>query len=217
MAPPPAAYAQKQPKKGAGKTIGIIAAVVVIAALIVALVVVVVLPLLDSPPATEAGNNTSSSNNGSSSTPADIDAILSGEVVGQVGQQYQTKWFKFTVNSLTTASTYENTSSAQGSYSAGSGNILVIANITITNTFTSTQPFGTYDWHVYDSTLPDRIWPLSPLSAAMMPDDFDLDVNKTVTYDVVIEIPANLPNPSFTYVEVDEEGGVHTTFKIPIK
>ena len=161
-------------------------------------------------PIDNPGNTGNNNNNNNQGSGADIiDQILSGDVMGQVGVKYSTKWFDFTVNSLTTAQSY-------GSITAGNGNTLVIANLTITNTFGSTQPFGTFDWFVDDDTLAQYIFPLDPVSANMMPLNFDIKDAETVNYDVVIEIPANLPNPVFMYMEISSSGDVYTSFKIPI-
>ena len=139
-----------------------------------------------------------------------VSQLLEGDVTGQVGKEYATKWFKFTINSLETASSFAG-------YNAADGNTLVIANITITNTFGSTQPFGTFDWFVDDDSLAEYLWPMAPLNDTMMPESFDLPDGQTVTYTVVVEIPANLANPYFMYTEVDSEGNSFTTFRVPIK
>ena len=154
-----------------------------------------------------SGNQSQSSGNPVSEA---ISQMLEGDVTGQVGQEYATKWFTFTVNSLTTDTSYEG-------FSAADGNKLVIANVTITCTFPEPQAFGTFDWFVMGSNVNNEIWPISPLNDNMMPDNFMLGNKETVTYDVVVEFPANLSNPYFMYTEVDEKGQVFTTFKLPIK
>ncbi len=167
--------------------------------------------------------NTPSNNNGGDSivappindsgrTGEDEDPI-SGNVTGRVGEEYSTRWFTFTFNSLETGSTY---SRGSANYTASSGNTLVIASITITNTSGGEQPFGTFDWFVNARSLSEPIWPIDPLNNNMMPTDFYLQDGETATYDVVIEYPSNLASPYFTYTEVDEYGGTHATFQIPI-
>ncbi|MCL2807923.1 MAG: DUF2510 domain-containing protein [Coriobacteriia bacterium] len=161
------------------------------------------------------GNNNNSSNGGSNSnnsttpsTPSDI--ISGGDITGEIGREYSTKWFDFTVNSM-------RVSSSIPEHTASAGNVLVIANITITNTFGSLQPFGTFDWLVDSSSLSDYIWPMDPLNSSMMPESYNIDDGETVTYDVVVEIPDDLDNPFFMYIELDEKGQQFTTFKIPIE
>ena len=176
--------------------------------LVVLLVVVSMAAALTLTGCTGGSNNDQTSQGGSITDT--ISQLLEGDVNGQVGQEYATKWFTFTVNSMSTGTSFAG-------YTAGSGNKLVIANITITNTFGSAQPFGTYDWFVKGDGSTEEIWPLSPLNNTMMPDSFMVNDNETVTYDVVVEFPSDLKNPMFMYTEVDEKGSVFTTFKIAIK
>jgi len=157
-------------------------------------------------------NNNNSSSSSNNNTSNNGGSVLYGDVTGQVGTEYATRWFTFTVNHM-------DVTPSIAEYAAANGKVLLIANVTITNTFGSTQPFGTFDWFVDDDTLSDYISPLSPFNAEllnMMPDHFDLDDGQTVTYDVVVEFPENLPNPYFLYIEINEVGDAFTTFKIPI-
>ena len=153
----------------------------------------------------------SSGTSGSSGTTAAQQ--LSGEVIGQVGTEYATRWFNFTVNSLKVVTSY-------ASLTPYSGNNLVVANVTITCTYDTPQHFGTYDWFLSDETLSGYHEPIDPPSGAnsmMMPLDFILDSGQTATYEVVIEYPASIPNPCFIYAETSSSGEVFTLFKIPIK
>jgi len=150
-----------------------------------------------------------SSNGGGNDISNAVAQLLEGDVTGQIGKEYKTQWFTFTINSMSTNSSFAG-------YTAASGNKLVIANITLTNIFGSSQPFGTYDWFVLGDNT-DEIYPLSPLNDKMMPESFSLNDKETVTYDVVIEFPEDLKNPYFMYTEIDEKGTAGTTFKIPIK
>jgi len=140
-----------------------------------------------------------------------ISQAVEGDITGQVGKEYSTRWFDFTVNSMVTGPDYE------GLIQAASGNTLVIANITITNTFGSPQPFGTFDWFVDDDSLADYIFPHNPVNNTMMPEAYTLEDGETVTYDVVVEFPANLANPYLMYIEADQKGETYNTFRIPIK
>ena len=134
----------------------------------------------------------------------------SGDTIIKVGKTYKTRWFSFTIESLDTDTKY-------GSHTAASGNTLVIAHITLTNTSGSSQPFGTFDWLVDDDSLTDYIFPLSPLNDKMMPEEFDLEDGKTVSYDVVIEYSADLKNPYFMYIEEDEYGARYSSYKYSLK
>lgn len=139
-----------------------------------------------------------------------ITQTIEGNVTGKVGTEYATKWFTFTVESMTVDTTYDD-------YTAGAGNTLLIARITETNTSGDEQPFGTFDWFVDDTSLSDYIYPLDPFKSSMMPSEFDLADGETVTYDVVIEYPNNLSSPFLVYIEQDETGSTFTTFKVAIK
>ena len=137
-------------------------------------------------------------------------------VIAELNQECATKWFTFTVNSLTTASSYDNTTSAEGSFSARDGNILVIANITITNMTNTPQPFGTFDWFVHDDASSSYVWAMDPRSVKMMPEEFTLAAGETANYDVVVEIAGNLRNAHLTFVEQDNNGEALAEYKIPI-
>lgn len=136
--------------------------------------------------------------------------LIEGDVTGEVGKEYTTKWFTFTVDSITIDTSYAG-------YTAAEGNKLVIAHITETNIFGSPQPFGTFDWVVDDDSLEDYIFPLDPFSDDMMPASFELADGETASYDVVIEYSEILANPFLMYTEADNQGDTYTSFKIPIK
>lgn len=158
------------------------------------------------------GNGSNSNYNyGSTNTGSNyVDEYLSGSINCQVGTRYSTRWFDFTVNNLA----YSN--SIPG-VTASNGNTLLLVNVTITNTFGSTQPFGTFDWYVQDSR--GYYWdPMYPLpNTDMMPDYFDLEDGHTVNYDLVIEIPNNLNGAYFMYTEVTAGGDSYNSFVFPIK
>jgi len=166
-------------------------------------------------------NNNNNNNNNNAITVPEVPEVpnnnnntqqLSGDVTGQVGTTYSTRWFDFTVNSMQISSSYDG-------ITAANGNNLAIVNVTITSTFDTPQPYGTFDWFVDDDSLPNFIWPLDPVSgsANMMPKEFTLDPGQSVTYDVVIEYPANLANPYFMYTEIGASGDVYTSFRIPVR
>ncbi len=201
-----------QPKKSrTGLIIGIVIAAVVIIALVIGAIVFVTSALKPSPtPPPVTSNGTT--NNGSTGTDSGDDATeISGDVTGVVGEEYETKWFTFTVDSMETAQSY-------GDYTAPDGFVLLIAHITETNISGSEQPFGTFDWFVADGTASGIEYdPLDPFNNEMMPTEFMLDNDETASYDVVVEYPADLATPYLMYLEVDEYGTTYTTFKIPVK
>ena len=139
-----------------------------------------------------------------------VGQLIQGDVTGEVGKEYTTQWFTFTINSLSIEDSYDG-------HTAAEGNSLVVAHITETNISGVTQPFGTFDWFVDDSSLAEYIFPLDPFNNTMMPTSFDLADKETASYDVVIEYPSNLAEPFLMYIEVDEQGTTYTTFKVPVK
>ena len=142
-------------------------------------------------------------------TPAEPTVIISGEVIGEVGVKYETKWFTFTIESINVAQTY-------GDYTAAEGNALVIAHVSLTNTSGAEQPFGTFDWLVDDDSLLEYIYPLDYFTEGMMPDEFELLDGESASYDVVIEFSDSLNTPYFMYLEVDDKGTTYGTFKLPL-
>ncbi|MCL2528817.1 MAG: hypothetical protein FWE41_00540 [Coriobacteriia bacterium] len=154
------------------------------------------------------GDGSDQSDGGSSMSDM-MSQLVEGDVTGQVGKEYATKWFTFTINSMSTGSSFAG-------FEAASGSQLLITNITITNTYGTPQPFGTFDWFVQGEGT-SQFMPMSPLNNGMMPDSFELGSNETVTYDVVVEFPIDIKSPYFMYVEIDEQGSIYTTFKLPIK
>lgn len=135
--------------------------------------------------------------------------MLEGDITGVVGTEYETKWFTFTIDSLSSASSY-------GDYTAADGNLLAVAHITETNTSSDQQHFGTFDWFVDDGSFENLYYPLDPLNDTMMPASFVLEAGETASYDVVIEYPLELAAPSLMYVEADDQGGIYVTFKVPL-
>ena len=135
---------------------------------------------------------------------------IEGDVVGQLHITYGTKWFTFIFNSMEVSQSYAG-------HNAADGNILAITNITITNTFTSPQPFGIFDWNVDADGIKDYIIPMDPLNDKMMPENYTLEVGETVTYYLATEIPNDLKNPVYLYKEVNSSGEIFASFKIAIE
>jgi hypothetical protein len=135
--------------------------------------------------------------------------FLEGDVTGEVGTKYETRWFSFTVDSAERTQNYD-------SYTASEGNTLLVVHITETNTSGEPQAFGTFDWFLDDDSLGEYIYPLDPLNDTMMPSSFTLADEETASYDVVIECPSSLANPYLMYVETDTDDQTYTTFKLPV-
>lgn len=141
-----------------------------------------------------------------------VTTLAQGENIGQVGAEYETRWFTFTIESMEVTPSIPE-------YTASDGNTLVVARITETNISGSSQPFGTFDWFVDDDTLAEYIYPveLNDVNPEMMPASFRLADGETCTYDIVIEYPLDLANPFLVYMEVDDKENVYMTFKVPVK
>lgn len=138
-----------------------------------------------------------------------VSQLFEGDVIGEVGTEYVTKWFSFTVASLEVTQSY-------GTYTAAESNTLVVAHIIETNTSGASLPFGTYDWFVADDLLTERIFPLDAFTDEMMPSSFTLSDGKTGEYDVVIEYSTSLADPFLIYIEAGAQGSTYSTFKIPL-
>ncbi|MDR2131799.1 MAG: hypothetical protein LBP30_00445 [Clostridiales Family XIII bacterium] len=136
--------------------------------------------------------------------------LLSGEVTGEIGQTYSTKWFEFTVQSIDEVSEYEG-------YSPAEGSVLYDVLITEKGTFEEPSPMGTFDFYMDAPSFPDYVYPIDPLNEDMMPLEFDLAKDQTVEYHMVYEIPADVSGLNLMYTEVDEDDNEGVTFNIPIE
>jgi hypothetical protein len=137
-------------------------------------------------------------------------SAIKGDVRGEVGTTYSTRWFDFSIDSVSIASTY-------GDYAAEQGNTLAVVRVTEKLTYDSPQPFGTYDWFLDDDAAPEYIYPLDPFNDTMMPLEFTLSPNESVTYDIVFEYPETFTAPILYYIEADTTGDTYATFTVPIK
>lgn len=163
---------------------------------------------------TACGGGGSDSNDGGNVVDNIADSLatlVSGDVTGEVGVEYETKWFNFTIESMEVTSSY-------GDYTAAEGYSLLVAHINETNISGAEQPFGTFDWYITTDTMSesDYIFPMSPLNENMMEDSFYLEDGEGVSADIVIEFPSDLTGGYLTYIEIDSEGSTYATFRIPI-
>ena len=206
------------PKKKTSPLPFIIIGVVVL--IIIILAVVLALTVCSSPePSNNTNNNNNNNitivdpddpnNNNNNNNNNNISNQTTGDVMAEVGKEYATKWFTFTVKSMKVTSSIPE-------HNAASGSTLMVASITVTNTYGTPQTFGTFDWVIIGDD--DYYYvPLSPLNNNMMPDVFELKDKESATYDVVIEYPSDLKNPYLMYIEQDESGQVFQSFMIPVK
>ena len=137
---------------------------------------------------------------------------IQGDVSGDIGKEYQTKWFTFSILEISHANTYAGLTPA-------SGNEFIVIKLTEKNTTSISQVFGTFDWFVDAPSFSDYVYPLdpSPSDSTMMPLRFDLKPNESATYICVFEVPRNTQGLQLVYIELDDQDKVYGTFTIDIK
>lgn len=116
---------------------------------------------------------------------------------GLIGDTFVTQWFDFTVDSVALASQYET-------YIPQAGYMLLIADITITNTYDDILPMYLDDFQVqWGSDAPDAYgYGIESLNAEMMPDYYELEIRDSITYTIVFEVPeTNSGNYSISFQE----------------
>ena len=143
-----------------------------------------------------------------------ISGLLGGKTEGEVGTTLKTSWFDFTVNSAEEADSYAD-------YTAAEGNKLVVVEVTETNTSSDELPMGTFDFKLDDPADTEYyVAAMAPLDSSMMPEDFYLGANETVTYTLVFEVPSTSSNFTLVFTEygIDSSGNESTgdTFKVTL-
>lgn len=138
----------------------------------------------------------------------------SGDVEGEVGKTYKTQWFAFCVESIEFVDEYAG-------YQPQEGYTLVDVVVKETNIFDESIPMGTFDFLLDSDSFVEYMTPMAPLNDTMMPEEFELAVDDTVTYHMVYEVPADLADLYIFYTEIGddgtEEGEIGDTFSIRIK
>ena len=125
---------------------------------------------------------------------------------GRIGDTLHTNWFDFCVNSVSAEFEY-------GGYTAENGYFLIIANITVKNTFGELLPMSRDDFQVQwgggDNDFGYGI------EESEMPVEYTLRRGQSVTQDVVYEIPVyNDGEYSISYLEYYENGEYGDVFFI---
>jgi hypothetical protein len=138
-----------------------------------------------------------------------IGSYLKGDVTGEVGKRYSTKWFQFTVKSV------EKTQEYAG-YEAEDENILVDVVVTERCTFDETTDMSKDDFYLDEESFPDYIFPIDPFDDSMMPAEFQLEPKEEREYHMVYEIPADTTGLKLVYIEQDIEGNIGATFTINV-
>ena len=135
--------------------------------------------------------------------------LLQGEVTGEIGKAYATKWFEFTVHSINQVDSYAG-------YSPDEGYTLVDVVVSEKGTFDEPSIMGTFDFYAYSDSGDFYDWPIAPLDDTMMPEEFYLAKDETVNYHIIFEIPEGLSELKLAYEEIDENEDSYATFIIPI-
>lgn len=138
-----------------------------------------------------------------------VASAIQGDVTGEVGKLYSTKWFDFSVNTLTIADTYKGVD-------ADEGYTFLVAEVYELNDWEGDGdiPMSPYDYYALADDDSTEIWPESAWDEAMMPDSFYLEPEEEATYDVVFMVPESAATVKFVYVEMDENGDTYATFTI---
>jgi hypothetical protein len=123
---------------------------------------------------------------------------LKGEFTGTVGKTYATKWFNFSVSSITRTDRYAG-------YAADYGNVLLDVIVSELCTFDDAIDMGTSDYYLDAESFDDYVYPMAPLDGTMMPERFELAPDETVEYHMVFEIPSGAVGVTLVYNEIDEE------------
>ncbi|MPM96459.1 hypothetical protein SDC9_143622 [bioreactor metagenome] len=112
-------------------------------------------------------------------------------------------FFDFTVTDAFSCESYEG-------YTAPENWKLVVATITVKNTYTMTIPMGAYDFQIqWGEGDEDYDYPLSAYCEAQLPDEYELLISESRTGILVYEVPADTKDYSISYLEVydDDETG----------
>ena len=136
-----------------------------------------------------------------------VKQVISGDITGEIGVTYATDWFDFTIDSVKKVGEYAG-------YAAESGYQLVAVKITETGTFDEPSPMGTFDFYMDSVTFDEYVYPLEALDDTMMPEEFMLAKDQTVSYYMIYEIPEDFSDLKLIYVEVDETNATGNVFTI---
>lgn len=119
----------------------------------------------------------------------------------QVGETVSTAWFDYTVKQVQAADSYEDRA-------AGQGERLVVAELTLTNTFEQAVPMFDADFQLYWGAegQEEMVLPLEAFCQAQLPSEYDLDVRESRTGTLVYQVPAEAGNFTLAFLEVFENG-----------
>lgn len=129
---------------------------------------------------------------------------------GRTGDTMETYFFEFTVNSAALTNDYEG-------YTPAEGNTLLVAEVTVKNTFKeSIEMYGADfqlgwgdedDAFAYPITInTETMEELEPVGENQLPGTYTLAVDEERTGDLVFEVPAGQADFSIGYLEMFDDG-----------
>jgi len=128
-----------------------------------------------------------------------INDLLSGDVIGDIGKSYTTRWFEFTVHSIDKAD-------AHLGYKAQEDHLLYKVQVTLKSVWDDAIPMGTFDFYMDDTDFQEYIWAIPPLDNTMMPEEFIIQPGASVQYLMVFEVPTGTTELALLYTENNENG-----------
>ena len=131
-----------------------------------------------------------------------------GYVVGEVGEKLTTQFFSFSVDSV------ESTDRC-GDAAAGEGTTLVVAEITVKNTFGETIPMFSSDFVLYyGAGDEDYCFPVEAAGDGLMELEYELAKDEEITAKVAYEVPEDADSFSLLYLEVYEDDFVGNAYYV---
>lgn len=135
-----------------------------------------------------------------------------GNAEGRLGDTMHTYFFDYTVNSAYLCDEYEG-------YTPQDGNEILVADVTIKNTVTSTLPMYDTDFQVqWNDTADDAFgFPITlelndVLNDQMLPGEYELSIGKTLNGLLVYEVPAGNKDFSISYLEMFDDDSTGDVF-----
>ncbi|MCM1064115.1 MAG: DUF4352 domain-containing protein [Eubacterium sp.] len=128
-----------------------------------------------------------------------------GNAEGYLGDTMHTYFFDYTVNSAYLCDEYEG-------YTPADGNEILVADVTVKNTVTSTLPMYDTDFQIqWNDTADDAFgFPITlelndVLNDQMLPAEYELSINQSVNGLLVYEVPAGNKDFSISYLEMFDD------------
>ncbi len=128
-----------------------------------------------------------------------------GNAEGRLGDTMHTYFFDYTVNSAYLCDEYEGHTPAEG-------NEILVADVTIKNTVTSSIPMYDTDFQIqWNDDADDAFgFPITlelddVLNDEMLPGEYELSIGKTINGLLVYEVPAGNKDFSISYLEMFDD------------